>query len=68
MKKPIKKHIKKTTRMISDKLGLILEGHVILAEFDDQGKITSKVELDSKSILQSIAYVLSKSSPKKKKP
>ena len=59
-KKP--KKVKKTIVSVSSKLGLILEGTVYLAEYDKQGKITSKVALDNEAVLRALSYILSQAS------
>ncbi len=67
--KPVSKKQKKTKKQLTPNVDLMLEGAVYVVEYDKQGKIVSKVELDGKAVLKALLYVLNQASKAKiKKP
>jgi hypothetical protein len=65
MNKPVKKIKKKPAqkvrKQIADRIDLMLDGVVYIVEYDEQGKIISKQELDGDAVLKALLYVLRQS-------
>lgn len=58
----------KVNKQLAQNVDLMLDGAVYIVEYDDQGKIISKAELDGEAVLKALLYVLTKASkarPKK---
>jgi hypothetical protein len=63
-----KKPAKKIRKQIAANVDLMLEGAVYIIEYDKQGKIISKAELDGEAVLKALLHVLQQSYKPKKKP
>jgi len=59
----------KVKKKLAANVDLMLDGAVYIVEYDAQGKIISKAELDGDAVLKALMFVLTKASKAKpKKP
>jgi hypothetical protein len=57
---------KRKVKKVSANVDLMLDGAVYIVEYDAQGKIISKAEIDAEAVLKALMYVLHQSMKKKK--